>query len=247
MRILEQLYQCVENHLARNKPHWPDFASGFKTVFGAEMALYRVRYNEHGVRVSDFNVITTSNTPVLEAYLEKRLFDYHPMPETELAPLEPIRRTDSFTDDEFVQFGELSEFMLKHGMFYLMVVPALMQDGTYVGLYLWRGQNQRDFDDQEKQRSALIMRYLLAIVDHQHLIETSADADVEKFGRKHGLTPTETGILAALLQGKSPKQIAAETGRTYGTVRWHIQNVLEKCHVGTQRSLLAEFYRLVKR
>ena len=54
-------------------------------------------------------------------------------------------------------------------------------------------------------------------------------------------------MLAALLQGLSLRAIARESARTYGMVRWHVQNILEKCQINTQKNLLIEFYRLVKR
>ncbi|VAW24699.1 hypothetical protein MNBD_ALPHA11-707, partial [hydrothermal vent metagenome] len=59
-------------------------------------------------------------------------------------------------------------------------------------------------------------------------------------------TDTEIDILSALLQGQSLKIIAYETKRSYNTIRWHVQNILEKCQVKTQTNLLREFYRLIK-
>lgn len=46
------------------------------------------------------------------------------------------------------------------------------------------------------------------------------------------LTPSETAILRSLAAGNSPKDIAAETGRSVYTVQAHIQNASEKlgCH-----------------
>ena len=72
------------------------------------------------------------------------------------------------------------------------------------------------------------------------------DAAIVTFGQKYGLTSTEIEILDGLLQGQTPSALAENTGRTYGTVRWHVQNILEKCQVNSQKGLLSEFYRLIR-
>ena len=37
-----------------------------------------------------------------------------------------------------------------------------------------------------------------------------------------------------------------KTDRSYGTVRWHVHNLLVKCNVKSQTNLLSEFYQLIK-
>jgi DNA-binding CsgD family transcriptional regulator len=246
MQILEQLYHCVETHLAHGQPRWPGFCSQFRLLFRADVVLYRVKHDPDGRPSNDMEFIATSNVPVMSAYFERRIFEHHPISEADLAPLEPVRRSDLMTDDELLQHGALSEFLIKYDIFYQIVVPALMRDGTYLGLYLWRTRRESDFSDLEKQRLALLMRYLLAVVSDDYLVWGPARPDVVAFGRKFDLTQAEIEILDALLEGLSPKQIARDTARSYGTVRWHIQKILEKCQVSSQRGLLSEFYRLVK-
>ena len=72
-------------------------------------------------------------------------------------------------------------------------------------------------------------------------------ADVEdvvgRFRRECGLTRSESDILLALAQGRSLREIAVSSSRSYGTVRWHTQNMLEKASVGTQKDLIAKFYQ----
>lgn len=112
---------------------------------------------------------------------------------------------------------------------------------------MWRGENQSDFSEMEKLRLALFMRLLAKIVG---TLEVEANQEhmggIKDFGIKYGLTDSETGILADLLEGQSLREIAELSGRTYGTIRWHVHNLLEKCNVKSQKNLLREFYWLIK-
>ena len=49
-----------------------------------------------------------------------------------------------------------------------------------------------------------------------------------------GLTPSETEIAILLAEGKSVRQIAEVTGRSYDTVRFHIRHILTKLDVSRQ-------------
>ena len=53
------------------------------------------------------------------------------------------------------------------------------------------------------------------------------------------LTEREADILAALVNGAAPKQIAHDKGITVSTVSGHIQRVLSKLDVSSQREALA--------
>ncbi len=53
------------------------------------------------------------------------------------------------------------------------------------------------------------------------------------------LTEREADVLAALVAGKAPKQIALLSGISVSTVRGHIQRVLAKLEVSSQREALA--------
>ena len=53
------------------------------------------------------------------------------------------------------------------------------------------------------------------------------------------LTERERKILAALIAGTSPKEIAQSNDISVSTVRGHIQRVLSKLHVSSQREALA--------
>ena len=49
-----------------------------------------------------------------------------------------------------------------------------------------------------------------------------------------GLTPTESAIVSLLAEGRTPRQIAAETGREYSTVRTHLKHIFVKLGVSRQ-------------
>jgi DNA-binding NarL/FixJ family response regulator len=53
------------------------------------------------------------------------------------------------------------------------------------------------------------------------------------------LTDREAEVLAALVAGRAPKQIASVKGITISTVRGHIQRVLSKLEVSSEREALA--------
>ena len=243
---LEKLYDCMDSHLREPPPDWAGFAQGFKSIFKAEMVLYRAVFDADPNAAERFEIIATSDQPTIDKYMKMEIYKMHHIPETAMAPLEPVRRTDSFTDEEYRNIGPLTDFLIEHGMFYLMNVPAIMPDGSFVCVHTWRREGEPDFSDIEKQRLALMMRHLLAIVGETELGETEPDAEVVTFGKKYGLTPTETEILALLIDGHSLRSIADKGDRSYGTVRWHVQNILAKCQVKTQKNLLTEFYQLVK-
>ncbi|MET1413188.1 helix-turn-helix transcriptional regulator [Roseibium sp. HPY-6] len=249
MEILEALYDCIETNLRGNKVDWQKFANEFQIIHRSELALYRAVYSEDEQKQMDrLDVIATSNAPLLKKYVQKGMHKLHPYPETEMVMLEPIRRTDELPDDDvFRKMGPLTDFLIENGMFYFMNVPAMMPDGHFVCIHVWRDENQGDFSNLEKQRLALMMRHLLATVGESELTLTDPNSEVAAFGQMHGLTTAETTILALLIEGHSLRTISQKSGRTYGTVRWHVQNILEKCQVKSQLNLLSEFYRLMKK
>ena len=90
------------------------------------------------------------------------------------------------------------------------------------------------------------MRHLMSIIEANKSPLKKPDGALERFGSRYHLTDTEIIILSALIQGHSLREIAVETGRGYGTVRWHVQNILDKCQVSSQKTLLSEFYSLIE-
>ena len=76
-------------------------------------------------------------------------------------------------------------------------------------------------------------RALLESVDQHHV---ASDALVRPFA---ALTTRETEVLTGLVGGFAPKQIALSQGTSVSTVRGHIQRVLRKLDVSSQREALA--------
>ncbi|MCB1518654.1 MAG: hypothetical protein KDJ19_13695 [Hyphomicrobiaceae bacterium] len=253
MIILEKLYNSAECHLGNSKPDWPAFAADVKQALGSELLFYHLapvarvsgaqmpapRWSE---RVT---VIATSNPEAVSDYLSQDYQQEPPVAEDALAPLEPVLRTDFLSDDEFRALGPIADHQIRLGVFHNAMVPARLTDGSTIHLLLWRSEEEENYSERDRQRLALFMRYLLALVDTQFLAADAPDKAVLSFGQRHGLTGAETSILSDLLQGRSPRDIAHQSERSYGTVRWHIQNILEKCQVGSQKDLLREFYRLI--
>ncbi len=66
-------------------------------------------------------------------------------------------------------------------------------------------------------------------------------APVEAFVSHYGLTPSETRVLVALLEGKNPRAIAAAQGVAMPTVRTHLRRIYEKTGAAGQ----ADVVRLV--
>lgn len=244
MEILEKLYNSTAKNLSRADKDWLAFGQEFKQIFDSDMILYRITFSDGAVDL--FDPISTSDPEIVKKYVEDKMYEYHPMAESDMPSLEPDRRSDAMTDEDFKQLGPYADMMIDLGIFYLIVVPAKLPDDMYVAMVCWRDEASGDFSNLEKQRLALIMRHLLVYVGEQEFVLNEPESDVVSFGKKYSLTETEVSILSALLQGHALKLIAEETKRTYGTVRWHVQNILEKCQVGNQKELLREFYMLIK-
>jgi len=247
MKILEALYACAETHLGGKTTPWDTFSTDFQAVFGAHVAVYVTDFGPDGTSLQSFTFFGSSDPEMAAQYVKKRIWQYNVLPERKMAPLEPFCRTELTSDEDFERLGPLADFMISHGMYYQMLVPALLSDGSIVGLFVWHDKDEGDFDKLEKQRLALFMRHLLALVGKEQFLQQGTDPQTHAFGQKWNLTETETEILSFLLNGLTLKAIAARSNRGYGTVRWHVQNILEKCQVNSQKALLHEFYQLIHR
>jgi DNA-binding NarL/FixJ family response regulator len=62
----------------------------------------------------------------------------------------------------------------------------------------------------------------------QRLISREATQRITGFFPNEALTPKEVEVLALVAQGCSNKEIAAQLGKAPGTVKIHVQNILEK-------------------
>ncbi len=248
MLNLEKLYDSAEKNLTKKKQNWLSFTDDFKKIFCSEMTLYCSTLDNSGMSASSYDdVIATSNPKAIKQYFEDGFHEYSAILPDPKNPFEPAKRTDSLSDSEFIKIEVTQKFLLPNNFFYLMVIFSILPDGSSLVLFVTRGEGEVDFSDEEKQRLALFMRYLATLIKATGSINLQApDVEIKNFGQKYNLTETEVEILSALLQGRSLKMIAEETNRSYGTVRWHVQNILEKCQVRTQKNLLSEFYSLIK-
>lgn len=246
MEVLERLYDCADTHLDNSGQDWEGFKSDFCGIFESEMVFYRITFDPVSKTPSAFDVIVSSKPEAAKEYVDRKLYALHPVDEESLAPLEPILRSEIMSDDQLKGLDVMSDFVERHGYFYQLIAPAILPDGTFLGLVVWRNESEGDFNAMDKQRIALFMRHLLAKVQLRKLVSMKVDNDVTSYGRQFNLTKTETEILTALLDGHSLRSISDNTSRTYGTIRWHVQNILSKCQVSNQKALLTNFYSLIK-
>ncbi len=246
MEILANLYNEAEKHLLGEPRDWPSFMREIKRHFRADLALYTISFQEDRRTIRDFSILASSDPETTDKYVAQKIYLHQRIQEPNMAVLEPARRTDEISDAEFRKLGPLADFMIPHGMFYIMAVPAVLSDGSFATMTAWRDETEDDFSELDKQRLALFVRHLMAIINESDLLLTQPAPDISAFGKKWNLTVSEIEILSALLQGMSLKDVAEHSGRSYGTVRWHVQNILEKCQVSSQKELLREFYSLIR-
>ena len=62
--------------------------------------------------------------------------------------------------------------------------------------------------------------------------------DAEVLGALLDLTPAESYVAASLVEGRSARDIAAETGRSVTTVKWHIRHIFAKHGLSGQADLV---------
>ena len=72
------------------------------------------------------------------------------------------------------------------------------------------------------------------VVQHFQKLPSAPDTD-------HNLTPRETQILGMLAKGNLYKEIAAELGIGFETVRTHIDKIYKKLHVRTRTEAVVKF------
>ena len=246
---LEKLYEIADARLLQTAPEWRTFAREFQEIFGAKMALHRPRYvSAKTGKTSPDIIIATTSADIMAQYFGEELYKNNDLRIDPDCPFEPVKRTDTITDKQMKKLPYWESFLRPHKIHFVMAVFAVLSDGSFLVLFVWRDKKGLDFSDIEKQRLALFMRHIAMIVgaDETKIVRTPSEAIIN-FGNKYHLTGSEIEILSSLIQGHSLKGIANETERSYGTVRWHVRNLLHKCHVKTQQNLLTEFYRLIKR
>lgn len=248
MLVLEKLYKSATKHLAKQEQNWDSFSKDFSKIFNAKMALYQSKIDSDNLDFIEMDqLIATTDKKILEEFFDKEIAKYGYMFDDVGKPFEPFRRTDIMSDEEYRKQEASKKFLLPNNVFYLMITFAGLSDGSFLMLYLWRSEEQQDFTDLEKLRLTLFMRYLASLIKIDDCAVKREDNDLVTFGKKYNLTEAETNILMDMLAGNSLKMIAKKRKRSYNTIRWHVQNILEKCQVKTQKDLLSEFYALIKR
>jgi len=65
-----------------------------------------------------------------------------------------------------------------------------------------------------------------------------AQVDPELVTKALDLTPAESQVAAMLTEGKTPREVAAATGRKESTIRWHMQNIFIKQGISRQTDMV---------
>ncbi len=245
---LEKLYESAEKYLKQPQQDWQGFAVEFERIFASTMVLFRSNGETEGIYMrSPDELIAGTNPELFAEYFKVDVNDFTGVLKDPTNPFEPARRTDNMGDEKFRKLTVTQKFALPNGIFYLMLVFAILPDKSSLVMIVTRDETVQDFSDTEKQRIALFMRFLATFVRRGDYGPVhTPDNDLIEFGKRYELTKTEIDILSELLQGQSLKAISKSSGRSYRTVRWHVQNILDKCQVKSQKNLLSEFYRLIK-
>ncbi len=68
--------------------------------------------------------------------------------------------------------------------------------------------------------------------------ESRPRIDVELVARALGLSPTESQLAVMIAAGHTVRDIAEATGRTEGTIRWHLKKIFRKQRVSSQVALV---------
>ena len=73
-----------------------------------------------------------------------------------------------------------------------------------------------------------VLSAIRTIYAGRQLISQEASERLSKFFSTESLTPKEVEVLMLVAQGFSNKEIAAKLGKAAGTIKIHVQNILEK-------------------
>jgi len=73
-----------------------------------------------------------------------------------------------------------------------------------------------------------VLAAIRSVYAGKRLISQEASDRLSTFSRNESLTPKEVEVLTLVAQGFSNKEIAAKLGKAAGTIKIHVQNILEK-------------------
>lgn len=181
-----------------------------------------------------------------------------------------LDRTDIFShwvdQDVFRRSAYYNEFLVPRGERYMLGFSISLDDGTRVGLPIYRGEAEGgDFTPLEARRldmlrpfvrNAALLRRLArndvaeAKTASTHAWGDNGDKNVLAarrfirparliFVRRYGLSPREGEVAEYLSAGLSYSEIAQKIGVSYHTVNSHVKSVLRKLSLSSARRLPA--------
>jgi DNA-binding CsgD family transcriptional regulator len=142
-------------------------------------------------------------------------------------PLELVTLSDAASPRE-VDRTEYSDLLNRHRIRSIAGWSQPIEDGRYVAIGLQRQQGIGDFKPRERQLLGLIMPMLVNACEQHLRVDTP-------LGR---LTPAERAVVDRIIRGRRDRQIAAELGVGFATVRTHIQHAFGKLKVSNRTELV---------
>ena len=154
---------------------------------------------------------------------------------SEIMPRQRFVRTEFFND-----------FLARDGLYYGVNYYAYAANTNIGDLRIWRGRGREDFTRRDlAMLDAIGPAFTNAM--RQALSNEGADAigialspALDRIGDAVGLTGREQDICACVLKGMSDKEIAAECGISFTTVRTHLKHIYEKSGISGRTQLIAK-------
>lgn len=115
-------------------------------------------------------------------------------------------------------------------------------------LNFFRSGTSGDFTDKEMFILNLLQNHLAEklyqlFLGKKSLVQNKQAEKMVRFADRMGLTARERESFTLLMDGKSNQEIADDLGISLSTVKKHVVNIFDKCHVGS-RSQLRQAYEL---
>ncbi len=249
MNLLEKQFDVADKFLTnQSELNWQRFCEDLAKVSNFGCVLYIVNPKTDARHQTD-ELLGTSHIELFTAYAAENIAQFHLIPEDSLYVLSPTIRSELVDDANFQlhlkKHPAYGKFCTKWDFYYQMIVPTRLPSGRIVGLVSFRGKTEPDFIAKDGRRLALLTRHIVSHIERIDAVSETKQMIINAFREANQLTSTEAEILSYLARGQSLRQISTASSRGYGTIRWHVQNILSKTGNTSQKELIANFYAII--
>jgi DNA-binding CsgD family transcriptional regulator len=150
----------------------------------------------------------------------------------------PLRFSEVLTPRAYRRLPIYDHFFRPVGVEYKLDVRAWTADPHHVDVGCWR--ERRDFDEQERAVLGALQPYLT--ISLRRGISLALSATVRDI---FGLTAREAAVLALIVRGQRPPEIARELVIAPSTARRHIEHVYRRLGVSSRPQAIAQVLRHV--